>query len=116
MTPGFAPKGGLVGGWQGPPLGPNRSDRRRGIASDASSIIITRMRTTLDLDPNVLRELKRRQRREGKSLGQLASELLTVALAEEPKSPPPFRWISQDMGALVDLEDKELIQRILDES
>ena len=34
------------------------------------------MRTTIDLDPGVLRDLKARARREGKSLGRVASELL----------------------------------------
>ena len=40
-------------------------------------------RTTIDIAAPVLRELKERQRREGKTLGALASELLARALAEE---------------------------------
>ncbi|MEA2605840.1 MAG: hypothetical protein QOI00_597, partial [Chloroflexota bacterium] len=36
-------------------------------------------RTTIDLDPAVLRELRRRGAREGKSMGQVASELLARA-------------------------------------
>ena len=41
------------------------------------------MRTTLDIDDPVLRELKRRQAREGKSLGRLVSDLLARALEED---------------------------------
>lgn len=73
-------------------------------------------RTTLDLDPTVLRDLKKRQKREGKSLGTLVSELLVGPLAaEEPAPHREFHWISKDMGLLVDLEDKEAVRRALDE-
>ncbi len=75
-------------------------------------------RTTIDLDATVLRELKRRGSREGRTLGQLASELLAAALrAEPPKTqrPPDFRWTARTMGARVDLEDKEAVHRLLDE-
>ena len=72
-------------------------------------------RTTLNLDPAVLRELKRRQRREGKSLGQLASELLAFALREDRGGEgPPLRWTAKDMGARVDLEDEEAVRRALE--
>jgi hypothetical protein len=81
-----------------------------------SSMIASRiMRTTLDLDPTVLRELKARARREGKSLGRLASEVLGAALAQDPDEtlPPPLAWSSRPMAALVDLEDKEAVRRAL---
>jgi hypothetical protein len=72
-------------------------------------------RTTLDLDPTVLSELKERQRRDGKSLGRLASELLASALRrEEPATQTPFRWRTRRMGARIDLEDKEAVRRALD--
>lgn len=76
------------------------------------------MRTTIDLDASVLKELKRLAKSEGKSLGQLASELLAPALAErrKPKSAPAFRWIARSLGAKVDLEDKEAVYRALDGS
>jgi hypothetical protein len=72
-------------------------------------------RTTIDIDVTVMRELKRRQRREGKTLGRLVSELLATAL-QEPESEPPrdFAWTTKSMGALVDLEDKEALRRALD--
>jgi len=73
------------------------------------------MRTTIDLDPGVLRDLKARARREHKSLGRLASELLAGTLVGGgPAEAPPFRWIARPMGALVDLEDKEAVRRALD--
>ena len=65
-------------------------------------------RTTIDLDDAVLRELEQRREREGRPLGVIVSELLERALREvEPLS--DFEWISRRMGALVDLEDKDLI-------
>ena len=73
-------------------------------------------RTTLDLDPTVLRELRRRGARDGKSMGQVASELLARAVASEADLPAPeFVWTTAPLGAaLVDLEDKEAVRRILD--
>lgn len=70
-------------------------------------------RTTIDLDPVVLRELRRRQKKEGRTLGSLASELLARALKEKPPADTPFVWRSQPMGAKVDLEDKEAVRRAL---
>jgi hypothetical protein len=73
-------------------------------------------RTTIDIDAAVLRELKRRQRREDKTLGRLVSELLAGALRDGPEpAPPPFAWTSRPMSARVDLEDKEAVRRALDE-
>ncbi|MGH7332575.1 MAG: hypothetical protein ACREKS_07460 [Candidatus Rokuibacteriota bacterium] len=75
-------------------------------------------RTTLNIDAPILRDLKRLQRREGKSLGRLVSDLLAQALrqyeAGQP-APPVFQWISWPMGARVDLADKEAVQRLLDQ-
>ena len=73
-------------------------------------------RTTLDLDPSVMQMLRDRAKREGKSMGQVASEALAAALAEEAPASPPFKWKSYHMGApLIDLEDKDALYRILDE-
>lgn len=74
-------------------------------------------RTTLDIDPAILRELRRRAARERKSMGQVASELLAVAVARSGSDDeqPSFAWRTGDLGASrVDLEDKELLQRVLD--
>lgn len=75
-------------------------------------------RTTLDIDAPILRELKRLRDREGKSLGQLASELLSEALArrrQRPEETPAFAWTSEPMEARIDLEDKDALWAALDE-
>jgi hypothetical protein len=74
-------------------------------------------RTTLDLDASVLSELRRRGRREGKSMGQVASELLARGMAEENDRPAPgFQWRSGRLGEpLMDLEDREAVRAVLDE-
>jgi hypothetical protein len=71
-------------------------------------------RTTVDLDASVLRELKRRQEREHKPLGQLISELVAKALAADEVSVPEFRWVARDLEPRIDLEDKEAVSAILD--
>ena len=74
-------------------------------------------RTTLDLDPYVLHELKRRRRSTGRSIGSLASELLANALHQSDVAEPasaPMRWRSARMGARVDLDDKEAVRRALE--
>jgi hypothetical protein len=76
-------------------------------------------RTTIDIDPTVLRALKARQRREGKTLGRLVSELLSTAMeaaGDEPRPPAPLAWSSRPMRALVDLDDPEALRRALDAS
>ena len=75
-------------------------------------------RTTIDLDPTVLRQLKARQHREGKTLGRLVSELLSTAMQadrDEPRPPALLAWSSRPMRALVDLDDPEAVRRALDE-
>lgn len=73
------------------------------------------MRTTLDIDPTVLEGLKRRARKESKTVGELVSELAAKALAEEEKRPKPeFWWPVQRMGPRIDLEDKEALWALLD--
>jgi hypothetical protein len=72
-------------------------------------------RTTLDIDPTVLDELKKRRRQEGKSIGQIASELLAAALRSPTGQPiPKMRWTTKAMNARVDLEDKEQVCQALD--
>ena len=74
-------------------------------------------RTTVDIDASVLRELKKRQERERKTLGQLISELLAKALESENADivPRPFTWVTKDLRPRVDLEDKDALWSILDE-
>ena len=72
-------------------------------------------RTTIDIDAAVLRLLKERKRREGKTLGQLVSELLAASLrGDDAPGPRELDWTSRPMGARVDLKDKEAVRRALE--
>lgn len=73
-------------------------------------------RTTLDIDTPVLQELKRLQQTERKSLGRLVSDLLCEALGNrrQPSGPRELLWRAQDMGARVDIGDKEALHAALD--
>lgn len=71
-------------------------------------------RTTIDLDANVLRALKDRARRDRRSMGGLASELLAGALRSDAPQPRAVAWNSQPMGARVDIDDNEALYSALD--
>ena len=76
------------------------------------------MRTTLDIDDPILADLKRLRKREGKSLGRLVSDLLAQSLAAPHaavRKPPALKWITQPMGARVDLSDREALLDAMDE-
>lgn len=72
-------------------------------------------RTTVDIDASVLRELKKRQERERKTLGQLISELVAKAIESEDDTTAPFTWVSKDLQPRVDPEDKDALWSMLDE-
>ena len=70
-------------------------------------------RTTVNIDTSVLRELKRRARAEGKSLGDVISEIVGPALATSSSraGSARFTWRTARMGPpKVDLEDKEAVR------
>jgi plasmid stability protein len=74
-------------------------------------------RTTLDVDATVLKQLRDRAEAEGKSMGQVASEVLAPALVEDEggRAPRPLHWRSKKMGTpKFDLEDKETLWMFLD--
>ena len=72
-------------------------------------------RTTIDLDASVLEQLRRRAAIEHKSMGQLASERLAVALREETTQPVPAKWPTKRMGKpKIDLGDKEAVRKALE--
>ena len=77
------------------------------------------MRTTIDIDDPVLKDLKRLQRREGKALGRLVSDLLALALADRLRdsqpAPPVFKWVTKPMRARVDLADKGAVLDAMDD-
>jgi hypothetical protein len=74
------------------------------------------MRTTVDIDDPVLREVKAIHQKEGRSMGAIISELLADALSRRRSSRAraAFRWTSRPMRALVHLEDKEAVYAALD--
>ena len=74
------------------------------------------MRTTVDIDDPILREVKAIHEKEGRSMGAVVSELLAEALSRRrvARARPAFRWTSRPMDALVDLSDKEAVFAILD--
>ena len=75
------------------------------------------MRTTIDLSDPVLRDLKQLCKKEGGSLGTVASRLLADALAvhRHPDRPAPkLRWSSRPMRAKVELADKEAVYRAME--
>jgi hypothetical protein len=74
------------------------------------------MRTTLDIDAPILREVKDLHEREGRSMGAIVSELLAEALARRrsTRTAPSFRWTSRNMKSRVDLSDKEAVYAALD--
>ena len=74
------------------------------------------MRTTLDIDDSILKEVKAIHEREGRSIGAVVSELLAEALARRrlSRARPSFSWTSRPMKSLVDLADKEAVYAALD--
>jgi hypothetical protein len=74
------------------------------------------MRTTLDIDDPILKEIKAIHEKEGRSMGSVVSQLLAEALARRRPSRvrPSFRWTSRPMKSLVDLADKEAVYAALD--
>ncbi len=76
-------------------------------------------RTTINIDTPILKDLKRLQKRERKSLGRLVSDLLAEALARYRSGSledRELRWRSQRMNALIDIADKEAVYAALDDS
>lgn len=77
------------------------------------------MRTTIDIDDPILKEVKRLQRLEGKSLGRLVSDLLAQSLAATKAASavnaPAFQWVAKPMRARIDLADKHALLDAMDE-
>ncbi len=70
------------------------------------------MRTTIDIDTPILKEVKALQKKDGQSLGRLISDPLAQALRARKtgvgKSATPG-WVSKPMGARMDLGGKEAL-------
>ena len=74
------------------------------------------MRTTVDIDDPILREVKAIHKKEGRSMGAVVSALLADALARRrsQRSRPPFRWTTRAMHARIPLADKDALYALLD--
>jgi hypothetical protein len=75
------------------------------------------MRTTVDIDDPILKEVKALKRKEKLSLGRIVSDLLAVGLrarADAGSRRKPPRWISRTMTARVDLADKDALWTALE--
>jgi predicted DNA-binding ribbon-helix-helix protein len=76
------------------------------------------MRTTLDLEKPVLDGLKRLQKQEKTTLGKLASRLLSEAMSHREgrarSETKPLTWVAADLGATIDLADKEALYRTME--
>jgi hypothetical protein len=74
-------------------------------------------RTTIDIETPILNEIRKLKRREHIPMGELISRLLAEAIANRSARahPPTFRWTSQPMRALVDLEDKDSLHAAMDD-
>jgi hypothetical protein len=75
------------------------------------------VRTTIDIEAPILKELKAVPKREGVTLGVLVSRLLADGLARrgEKSTKPTLTWASRPMRARVDIADKEAVHAILDD-
>jgi hypothetical protein len=73
--------------------------------------LIDILRTTLNIDDAILREVKAIHEKEGRSMGSIVSELLADALTRGrvSRERPAFRWVSRPMNALVYLADKDAV-------
>ena len=75
------------------------------------------MRTTLDIDGPILREVKAIHERDGRSMGAVVSDLLADALSRRKarRAPAQWRWTTQSMKPRVDLADKDRVFALLDQ-
>jgi hypothetical protein len=70
------------------------------------------MRTTVDIDDPILKEVKSLGKKEGKSLGRIVSDLLARGLRTRDiagKERKARRWITRPMASRVELADKEAV-------
>ena len=70
------------------------------------------MRTTLDIDEPILKEIHRLRKAQGRSMGRIVSDLLAQALVADrdvARQQADFHWHSRPMGARVDLADHDAV-------
>lgn len=70
------------------------------------------MRTTVNIDDPILREVKKLQKARKTSLGRVISDLLARSLHElraPRREARAHEWVCRDMGARVDIADKDAL-------
>ncbi len=75
-------------------------------------------RTTIDIDNPILKEIKNLQKKDGRSIGKIVSQLLAEAFNQRNITAKAhhLKWASRPMGALFDLSDKNTLYKFLDKS
>jgi hypothetical protein len=77
------------------------------------------MRTTLDIEEPILTELRRLAQEQHRPIDKVASDLLAEALEKSEAGTGPsaeFHWHGKQMGAKVDLSDRDAIYEEIDKS
>jgi hypothetical protein len=75
-----------------------------------------RMKTTLEIDENVMRELKARAARDGTTMSELVESALRVLLRKEARAKAPAPLPSWSGGQpLVDVADRNALHDAMDE-
>ena len=76
------------------------------------------MRTTVDIDAPLLLDVKRLQKQEGKTQGQVINELLSAGLRGRSAKPLKRRrlnWPAKAMGQRIEIDDREALWALLSE-
>lgn len=84
----------------------------------AGDAMMRRVRTTVDIDDELLRRARELALRDRRSLGDVVSEALRVLLAEPTREQGPVRlptYGGSGLRAGVDLEDKDALADLLDD-
>jgi len=74
------------------------------------------MRTTINIDDPILRELKELRKRRHESLGRIVSDLLARALSDKHAQvrERSVEWMTKPMGGRVDLADTAAMYDAMD--
>lgn len=84
----------------------------------AGDAMMRRVRTTVNIDDELLRRARELALRDRRSLGDVVSDALRVLLAEPPHEQGPVRlptYGGSGLRAGVDLEDKDALADLLDD-
>ncbi len=89
---------------------------RRALTDTRVTSMGIHMKTTLEIDERVMRQLKERAAHEGRTMSELVETALRALLAKEeqkPKELPPLP-VWDGGGLLVDIDSREAMYELLD--